>query len=79
MERMSRLKAKRWQEQVDTPWGPATVKVKEVAGVRTASPEYDDCVRLAKAHGLSVWELWRTVAAAELRGWADMATRAAGA
>ena len=62
MERMSRLKAKRWQEQVDTPWGPATVKVKEVAGARTASPEYDDCVRLAREHGLSVWDVWRAIA-----------------
>lgn len=45
---VSRSKASRVVHQVDTPWGPVRVKVKTLAGdAVSASPEYDDCSRLA--------------------------------
>ncbi len=59
-----RLKAQRRQETIQTPWGPARVKVKSFDGVVTASPEYDDCARIAREHGLSLAEVSEAVRAA---------------
>ena len=41
--------------QVDTPWGPVAVKLGFLDGrIITASPEYEDCARLAEEHGVPV-------------------------
>jgi uncharacterized protein (TIGR00299 family) protein len=45
---VSRTKAGREIRQVETPWGPIRVKIKTVDGQAVAaSPEYDDCARIA--------------------------------
>lgn len=59
-----RLKALRRQETVQTPWGPVRVKVKTFGGEITASPEYDDCLRLAREHGLALAEVYAAARAA---------------
>jgi hypothetical protein len=47
-----RLKADRRMREVDTPWGVVRVKEKWLGGQRlAASPEYEDCARLARASG----------------------------
>jgi uncharacterized protein (TIGR00299 family) protein len=55
---LSRTKAGREVRQVETPWGPVSVKVKLVAGrAIAASPEYDDCARLAAQVGVPLAEV----------------------
>lgn len=45
----------REMRHVETPWGPVAVKVGWVEGrLLTASPEYEDCARLAAEHGVAV-------------------------
>lgn len=47
-----RLKADRRMAQVETPWGAVRVKEKWLDGQRiAASPEYEDCARLARQSG----------------------------
>jgi len=47
-----RLKADRRMTQVETPWGTVRVKEKWLNGKRiAASPEYEDCARLARQSG----------------------------
>ncbi|MBW1992384.1 MAG: nickel pincer cofactor biosynthesis protein LarC [Deltaproteobacteria bacterium] len=58
---VERVAASRWQETIDTPYGPLRVKVMEYAGHRRRMPEYEDCRRLAEAHGLSLLEVYRLV------------------
>ncbi|HEX5504563.1 MAG TPA: nickel pincer cofactor biosynthesis protein LarC [Thermomicrobiales bacterium] len=61
--RLERTKAGRRLETVRTPWGPARVKLKLWRGrVVAAMPEYDDCARLAAAHGLPVATVHAAVA-----------------
>ena len=61
--RLERTKAGRRLETVQTPWGPARVKLKVWRGrVAAAVPEYDDCARLAVAHSLSVATVHAAVA-----------------
>jgi hypothetical protein len=55
---VSRTKAGREIRQVETAWGPVQVKIKTVAGQATAaSPEYDDCARLAAAAGVPLHQV----------------------
>jgi uncharacterized protein (TIGR00299 family) protein len=50
--------AERQMQRVETPWGAVRVKVKVVAGtVVAASPEYDDCARLAAGSGVPLAEV----------------------
>jgi uncharacterized protein (TIGR00299 family) protein len=45
----------REMRSVETPWGPVAVKVGFLQDrIVTASPEYEDCARLAAEHGLPV-------------------------
>ena len=41
-------------ETVETPWGPARVKVAEGFGVRHVKPEHDDVARIAHEQGLPI-------------------------
>lgn len=44
---------------VQTPWGSVRVKVAELAdGPGRPIPEYDDCRRLAEAHGVPLWQVY---------------------
>jgi uncharacterized protein (TIGR00299 family) protein len=62
---LSRSVAARQVRQVDTPWGPVHVKVKILAGeVVAASPEYDDCARLAAQAGIPLGEVMAAAQAA---------------
>ena len=67
--RSKRLKCRRWQQHVVTPWGNVLVKVKEFAGERRASPEYEDCLRVARTTGVPLTDVYRLVnAVATLNG-----------
>lgn len=62
---LSRSVAERQVRQVDTPWGPVRVKLKILAGtVVAASPEYDDCARLASQAGVPLREVMAAAQAA---------------
>jgi uncharacterized protein (TIGR00299 family) protein len=54
-EEMSRTCLERVVEEVQTPYGPVHFKVARQDGTElNASPEFDDCERLALAHGVSI-------------------------
>jgi uncharacterized protein (TIGR00299 family) protein len=50
---------------VTTPWGPVRMKVRAGPAGREATPEHDDCRRIADAHGLPL----RDVLEAAARAW----------
>ncbi|MGD8625254.1 MAG: nickel pincer cofactor biosynthesis protein LarC [Anaerolineae bacterium] len=55
---LGRTTAGREVRQVETPWGKVRVKLKYLAGqVVAASPEHDDCARLAAAAGLPLGQV----------------------
>jgi uncharacterized protein (TIGR00299 family) protein len=58
---VERVMARRWQETIDTPYGPLLVKVSEYAGRRRVLPEYEACRRLAEEHKLSLLEVYRLI------------------
>ena len=56
---------------VATPWGRVPIKVARLGGaVANAAPEFDDCVPLARAHGVPV----KDVHAAAMNAWLDMSS-----
>ncbi len=59
--RARRSKCARWEETIDTPWGPVRVKIKSLHDKRTAAPEYDDCLAVSKAHGIPLGEVYEVV------------------
>ncbi len=69
----SRRKAEREVRSVETPWGPVRVKVKILAARPVAaSPEYDDCARLAARTGVPLAEVMEAARAAARREWSDL-------
>ena len=58
---VERVAARRWQETIDTPYGPLEVKVMEYGGRRRLLPEYEACRKLAAATGLPLLEVYRLV------------------
>ena len=56
-----RVAARRWQETINTPYGPLPVKVTEYGGRRRVLPEYEACRRLAEEQGLPLIEVYRLV------------------
>jgi uncharacterized protein (TIGR00299 family) protein len=64
--RARRLKARRWQMEVPTPWGNVLVKVKALGSQRVAAPEYEDCVRLAREAGAPLAEIYHVARTAAL-------------
>ncbi len=57
--RIERTKAARRVETAATRWGDVRLKLKVWNGrVLDAAPEYDDCLALARAHGLPLREVW---------------------
>jgi pyridinium-3,5-bisthiocarboxylic acid mononucleotide nickel chelatase len=58
---MERVAARRWQETIDTPYGPLTVKVAEYGGRRRVLPEYEACRQMAREHDLPLIEVYRLV------------------
>lgn len=59
-----RLKCRRWQEKVETPWGEVLVKFRSIAGQQSAAPEYEDCIRLARTAGVDLSEVYAAARAA---------------
>jgi uncharacterized protein (TIGR00299 family) protein len=65
---VQRVIAERRVIEIETPLGKAHVKVKELGGAAVdASPEYEDCRRLAREHDLDLREVMRIVAGAARR------------
>lgn len=60
---VSRVKSERWQEKVDTIYGPVLAKVKRVGQTVTFSPEYDDAARVAREKGVPLQDVYAAVAA----------------
>jgi len=58
---VERVAARRWQETINTPYGPLTVKVAEYGGRRRLLPEYEACRQMAAEHGLPLIEVYRLV------------------
>ena len=58
---VERVAARRWQETIDTPYGPLQVKVMEYGGHRRVMPEYEACRQMAEAQGLPLLEIYRLV------------------
>ncbi|HYU71841.1 MAG TPA: nickel insertion protein, partial [Ktedonobacteraceae bacterium] len=59
IQQVQRLKAQRTQERIETPLGPMMVKVKRLgARVISASPEYEDCQRIALERNMSLEEVY---------------------
>ncbi|MCX5888844.1 MAG: nickel pincer cofactor biosynthesis protein LarC [Deltaproteobacteria bacterium] len=58
---VERVAARRWQESLDTPYGPLTVKVMEYGGKRRLMPEYEACRQMAEETGLPLLEVYRLV------------------
>jgi pyridinium-3,5-bisthiocarboxylic acid mononucleotide nickel chelatase len=59
MQQAHRLVAGRRIETVPTPFGPVRVKLKLFADRAVAAPEYEDCAALARAHGVSLTDVYR--------------------
>jgi pyridinium-3,5-bisthiocarboxylic acid mononucleotide nickel chelatase len=59
IQQVQRLKAQRSQQQIETPLGTLMVKVKRLGSrVISASPEYEDCRRIALERGMSLEEVY---------------------
>jgi len=55
--------------QVQTPWGRVGVKVGLLENRETtASPEFEDCLALAKAHDIPVRAVYEAALATALKG-----------
>lgn len=55
---VQRTAAERCEETVKTPWGPVRVKVSSINGkICSATPEYDDCRKLAEESGRPLKEI----------------------
>jgi uncharacterized protein (DUF111 family) len=46
---------------VETPWGPVKAKKGWRDGLTLVTPEYDDCVRVAREHGVPLREVYLAV------------------
>jgi uncharacterized protein (TIGR00299 family) protein len=73
-EEMSRTCLERASETVNTPYGAVRFKVARRGGVElNASPEFDDCARLAAHHGVAVKTVHAAAVAARARASAGRA------
>lgn len=58
IHRLDRVKCDRWQEQVETAWGPVRVKVKSFHGRLSFAPEYEDCRRVSREAGVALTDIY---------------------
>ena len=65
-QRLERSKLERCPAKVETPWGPVTGKVGTRNGMRVCTPEYEDCARVAREHGVPLRTVYEAVAGAFL-------------
>ncbi len=66
LHRLARIKCERWQETIDTPFGPVLAKAKRIGQRVSLAPEYEDAARLARAKGVPLAEVYAAVTAAAL-------------
>ncbi|MFH1007678.1 MAG: nickel pincer cofactor biosynthesis protein LarC [Candidatus Latescibacterota bacterium] len=67
LSEVDRLKVHRFERTVDTAFGAARAKVGHLGNRERAMPEFDDCARLAREHGVPILEIYRAVQAAAER------------
>jgi uncharacterized protein (DUF111 family) len=58
---VERSKLQREVVTVETPWGPIRGKRGWREGVHVFTPEYEDCARVARQHGIALRELYSAV------------------
>ncbi|MFO0928326.1 MAG: nickel pincer cofactor biosynthesis protein LarC [Gemmataceae bacterium] len=63
-QRVERSKLRREAVTVETPWGPVRGKRGWRDGLELLTPEYDDCARVARAHGVPLRDVYAAVRAA---------------
>ena len=56
-----RSKLSREAITVETPWGPVKAKRGQRSGFEIITPEYEDCARVAREHGVPLREVYRVV------------------
>ncbi len=60
--RVTKRELPRTMEKVETPWGPISVKVSTLEGrVVNRAPEYRDCLKAAREHGVPLKVVYDTV------------------
>jgi uncharacterized protein (TIGR00299 family) protein len=65
IQHTQRLKAQRSQERIETPFGPLLVKVKRLGSrIISASPEYEECRRIAEEQSIPLAEVYNVVRSA---------------
>lgn len=60
-QRVERSKLQREAVTVETPWGPVRGKRGWRDGLEVLTPEYDDCARVARAHGVPLRDVYQAV------------------
>jgi pyridinium-3,5-bisthiocarboxylic acid mononucleotide nickel chelatase len=68
VETIERLIARRAERTVTTPWGDVRVKLKLLGDREIASPEYEDCARLARAAGVPLADVYAAARAVARSG-----------
>lgn len=58
---VERSKLQREQVTIETPWGPIRGKRGWREGINVFTPEYEDCARVARQHGLALREVYSVV------------------
>lgn len=58
VQRIGRIITARAERTVQTPWGAVRVKEKHLQGRVVISPEYEDCARVARQHGLPLADVY---------------------
>jgi uncharacterized protein (TIGR00299 family) protein len=58
VQTIERLIARRSERSVRTPWGDVRVKVKMLGEREFVAPEYEDCARIARAHGVPIRDVY---------------------
>lgn len=61
VQEVERVAARRWQESINTPYGPLAVKIMEYGGHRRVLPEYEACRKMAEKHGISIIDVYRLI------------------
>ena len=62
IQQIQRLKAQRTQERINTPIGTIVVKVKRLGSrIISASPEYEECRRIARERNMPLDEVYAVV------------------
>ncbi len=65
IQQIRRLKAQRYQETIATALGPVIVKVKRLGSrIVSATPEYEECQRIAREHAIPLMDVYEVVRAA---------------